>query len=107
MKASVSAAASRTSAWATCAPRSVGAPDGRRAPDGPLVETVEDKLELVAASDAITPAEAMATYNRPDVTTIPLEGVEPAHAVLATRAGDRSRLVTALRSVVHRCGPGD
>jgi hypothetical protein len=32
---------------------------------------------------------------RPDLTTVPLEGVEPSHIVLATRAGDRHRLVAA------------
>jgi hypothetical protein len=31
------------------------------------------------------------------VTTIPLEGVEPSHVVLATRAGDRNRLLDAFR----------
>jgi len=31
----------------------------------------------------------------PDLTTIPLDGVESSHVVLATRAGDRSRLVAA------------
>ena len=34
---------------------------------------------------------------RPDLTTVPLEGVEPSHVVVATRAGDRGRLVTAFR----------
>ncbi|WP_326623826.1 LysR substrate-binding domain-containing protein [Streptomyces decoyicus] len=84
-------------------------PDGRRAPEGPLAETVEDKLELVAAGDAvaITPAGAMATYNRPDLTTIPLEGVEPGRVVLATRSDDRSRLITAFRTAAqaHLTGP--
>lgn len=28
---------------------------------------------------------------------VPLEGVEPSHVVLATRAGDRSRLVADFR----------
>jgi hypothetical protein len=28
---------------------------------------------------------------------VPLQGVEPSHVVLATRAGDRGRLVTAFR----------
>ena len=31
-------------------------PDGRPAPDGPTAATVEDKLELVAAGDALTMA---------------------------------------------------
>ncbi|MFE4822088.1 LysR family transcriptional regulator [Streptomyces sp. NPDC056704] len=75
-------------------------PDGRPAPDGPLIEgTVEDKIELIAGGQAvaIVPAGARINGLRPDLTTIPLEGVEPSHVVLATRAGDRSRLVTAFR----------
>jgi alpha/beta hydrolase fold len=45
---------------------------------------------------------------RPDITTVPLEGVEPSHVVLATRAGDRSRLVAAFRKLAeaHLTGPG-
>jgi hypothetical protein len=44
---------------------------------------------------------------RPDITTVPLKGVEPCHVVLATRAGDRSRLVTAFRKLAeaHVTGP--
>jgi hypothetical protein len=38
---------------------------------------------------------------RPDITTVPLEGVEPSHVVLATRAGDRSRLVAAFRKLAE------
>jgi hypothetical protein len=34
---------------------------------------------------------------RPDLTTVPLHGVEPSHVVPATRAGDHSRLVVAFR----------
>ena len=34
---------------------------------------------------------------RPDLTTVPLRGVEPSHVVLATRANDRNRLVAAFR----------
>lgn len=84
-------------------------PDGRRAPDGPLVHTLEDKLEHVASGDAvaITPAGAMATNNRPDLTTVPLDGVQPAHVVLATRTGEHHRLITAFRTAAqtHLTGP--
>jgi hypothetical protein len=75
-------------------------PDGSPAPDGPLVEgTVEDKIELIAGGQAVAIVPACARINslRPDLTTIPLEGVEPSHVVLATRAGERGRLVTAFR----------
>lgn len=72
-------------------------PDGRRAPDGPVIEAFEDKIEIVASGQAvaIVPAESGIDALRPDLTTVPLEGVEPSHVVLATRAADRSRLVTA------------
>ena len=78
-------------------------PDGSPAPDGPLVEAVEDKNELVAAGQAVAiiPAGLVAGSKRPDLTTIPLEGVEPSHVVLATRAGDRSRLVAAFRKAAQ------
>ncbi|MEV4174800.1 LysR family transcriptional regulator [Nonomuraea sp. NPDC049709] len=74
-------------------------PDGSPAPDGPFLEAVEDKFELVAGGQAvvIVPAGANFTGLRPDLTTVPLEGVEPSHVALATRAGDRGRLVAAFR----------
>jgi DNA-binding transcriptional LysR family regulator len=74
-------------------------PDGSPAPDGPLVEAIEDKNELIAAGQAVAviPAGIAVGSPRPDLTTIPLDGVEPSHVVLATRAGDRGRLVAAFR----------
>jgi DNA-binding transcriptional LysR family regulator len=78
-------------------------PDGSPAPDGPLIEAVEDKLELIAAGQAVAIASAglCAGSLHPDVTTVPLDGVEPSHVVLATRAGDSSRLVGAFRKLAH------
>ncbi len=74
-------------------------PDGSPAPDGPFVEAIEDKLELIAAGQAVAiiPAGVRTESPRPDLTTVPLYDVEPSHVVLATRAGDRSRLVAAFR----------
>ena len=74
-------------------------PDGSPAPDGPLVEAIEDKNELIAAGQAVAviPAGVATGSPRPDLTTVPLDGVEPSHVVLATRAGDRGRLVAAFR----------
>ena len=83
-------------------------PDGRRAPDGPFIEALEDKFELIAAGQAVAiTAGFHASSLRPDITTIPLEGVEPSHVVLASRAGDRSRLVAAFRKLAeaHLTGP--
>jgi DNA-binding transcriptional LysR family regulator len=78
-------------------------PDGSPAPDGPLVDALEDKLELIAAGQAVAIVSAglRADHLRPDLTMIPLHGVEPTHVVLATRAGDRGRLVAAFRKVAQ------
>jgi len=74
-------------------------PDGSPAPDGPLVNDVEDKLELIASGQAVAIVSAGLKASRlhPDVTTVPLDGIEPGHVVLATRAGDHGRLVAAFR----------
>jgi hypothetical protein len=76
-------------------------PDGRPAPDGPLVEAVEDKYEHIAAGQAVAILPASARHHlRPDLTAIPLEGVEPSRVVLASRAGDDNALVAAFRAAV-------
>jgi DNA-binding transcriptional LysR family regulator len=74
-------------------------PDGHPAPEGPLVETLEDKHELVAGGQAlaIAPARDQNSTLRHDLTTVPIEGIEPSQVVLATRANERSSLVTAFR----------
>jgi DNA-binding transcriptional LysR family regulator len=74
-------------------------PDGSPAPDGPFVAAVEDKLEVIAAGQAVAiiPAGVRTASPRPDLTTVPLHDVEPSHVVLATRADDRSRLVADFR----------
>ncbi len=83
-------------------------PDGRRAPDGPFIDALEDKFELIASGQAVAiTAGFHGNSLRPDITTVPLEGVDPCHVVLATRAGDRSRLVAAFRKLAeaHLTGP--
>ncbi|WP_371537642.1 LysR substrate-binding domain-containing protein [Streptomyces sp. NBC_00466] len=83
-------------------------PGGRPAPDGPPAETIEDKLEYIAAGQAvaIVPAALYAAGVRPDLTTVPLHGVEPGHVVVATREGDRARLVAAFRTSARDCLSG-
>ncbi len=85
-------------------------PDGSPAPDGPLVVALEDKLELIAAGEAVAIVSAglRADSLRPDLTTVPLHGVEPSHVVLATRAGDHNRLLAAFRKCAqaHLTHPG-
>ena len=80
-------------------------PDGTPAPDGPLVAAIEDKNELVAAGQAVAiiPGGLPGRHLRPDLVTIPLAGVAPSHVVLATRAGDRSRLVAAFSKSARDC----
>ncbi|MCI3245740.1 LysR family transcriptional regulator substrate-binding protein [Streptomyces sp. 7R016] len=72
-------------------------PDGRPAPDGPLLEALEDEHELIAAGQAVAigPPLDHATGLHPSLTTVPLHGIAPSQVVLATRTGDRSRLVAA------------
>lgn len=83
--------------------------DGRRAPDGRLVDHIEDKLELIASGEAaaIVSTGLRAEIRRPDLTTAPIGDIEPSHVVLATRAEERSRLVTAFRKCArsHLTGP--
>jgi DNA-binding transcriptional LysR family regulator len=84
-------------------------PDGRRAPDGPFIDALEDKFEVIAAGQAvaITAGGSQISALRPDLTTIPLEGVEPSHVVVASRADDRNRLVAAFRKLAgsHMTAP--
>ncbi|NSC23550.1 LysR family transcriptional regulator [Streptomyces albus subsp. chlorinus] len=83
-------------------------PGGRPAPGGPPVETIEDKLECIAAGQAVAiiPAALHTGGTRPDLTTIPLDGVEPSRVVVATRAADSSRLVAAFRMSARDCLSG-
>lgn len=84
-------------------------PDGRPAPGGPLMTSYEDKFELVAGGEvvAVMPADSRLRTLRPDLVTIPLEGVEPSHVVLATRADDLNPLVAAFAAYArsHLGGP--
>jgi len=78
-------------------------PDGRRAPGGPFIEALEDKFEVIAAGQAVAiSAGSHISALRPDLTTIPLEGVEPCHVVVACRADDRSRLVASFRKLAQQ-----
>jgi len=72
------------------------------------VQAIEDKIELIAAGQAVAIIPAGVSSPRPDLTTIPLRDVEPSHVVLATRAGNHSRLVAAFRksAQAHLTGPG-
>ncbi|AEN08080.1 DNA-binding transcriptional LysR family regulator [Streptomyces sp. DvalAA-21] len=83
-------------------------PGGRPAPGGPPVTTIEDKIERIAAGEAVAiiPAALHTGGTRRDLTTVPLHGVEPGHVVVATRAGDHGRLVAAFRASARACLSG-
>lgn len=77
-------------------------PDGRPVPEGPEIQDLEDKFEVVAAGEAlVVTAYPTGIRLRPDLTSVPLHGVEPSQVVLAVRAADRGRLVTAFRKVAR------
>lgn len=78
-------------------------PDGSRAPDGPRVEAMDDKLEIIAAGQAVAVMSAglRAESMRDDLSAVPLAGVEPSRVVLATRAGDADPLVAAFRETAR------
>ncbi|MGW7239439.1 LysR family transcriptional regulator [Streptomyces sp. NPDC054804] len=65
---------------------------------GALVDTLEDKLELVASGEVASLAPAGFRGNlRPDIVLVPVVDADPLQVVLATRAGDRHPLLPAFR----------
>ncbi|MFJ5309353.1 LysR substrate-binding domain-containing protein [Streptomyces sp. NPDC088350] len=78
-------------------------PDGRPAPGGPVIRALEDKFEFVADGQAVAITAGLRPGQtiRPDITAIPLYGVEPSHVALATRAGEHNRLLSAFRKAAH------
>ncbi|WP_046730107.1 LysR family transcriptional regulator [Streptomyces humi] len=70
-------------------------PAGHTRP-GPVVETLEDKLELVASGEVVSLAPAgFAGHLRPDIAAVPVEDADPLQVVLAARAGHRHPLFPA------------
>ncbi|WAP60176.1 LysR family transcriptional regulator [Streptomyces sp. S465] len=80
-------------------------PDGRPAPLGPLViDTFEDKLELVAEGRAVAvlPAGDRRSTLRDDVATIPIHGIEPCQVAVVTRGDDRNPLIAHFRESARK-----
>ncbi|MGF6885260.1 DNA-binding transcriptional LysR family regulator [Nocardia sp. GAS34] len=72
-------------------------PDGRPAPTGPVMNTLDDTWEFVASGDTLAVAtRSHVNATRTDLALIPLRGVAPSRVVLATRAED-SALVADFR----------
>ncbi len=62
---------------------------------GPVVESFEDRMELVASGQAVAvlPVGDRRSSVRPDLTTVPLEGFPVSSVVVATRIGETNPLV--------------
>ncbi len=76
-------------------------PDGiPAATTPPLAESYEDKLELVAEGRAVAvlPIGDRRIRTRPDLTTVAIDGIDPAQVVIASRADDPNPLLPP----VHR-----
>ncbi|WP_067676190.1 LysR family transcriptional regulator [Nocardia miyunensis] len=72
-------------------------PDGIAARSAPMdYESFEDKLDLVAEARTILILAAgdRRPQLRPDLTTVPIEGIDPVRVVLATRSADANPLIT-------------
>ncbi|GAA5052841.1 LysR family transcriptional regulator [Nocardia callitridis] len=81
-------------------------PDGAPAPLGPLlVDSVEDKLEVVADGRAVAllPADDRRPALRDDLAVIPVAGIEPCQVVVVTRAGDRDPLIARFLASATSC----
>jgi DNA-binding transcriptional LysR family regulator len=65
--------------------------------NGPRIEALEDTLELIAAGEALAILPSGLSDARSDLAAIPIDDVEPAQVVLATRVTDDDPLVTHFR----------
>ncbi|MFJ6251820.1 MULTISPECIES: LysR family transcriptional regulator [unclassified Streptomyces] len=65
----------------------------------PLIESYEDKLELVASGRAVAvlPIGDRRSSLRPDLVTVPIKGAPPSQVVLVSRRGDPNPMVWDLR----------
>ncbi len=70
-------------------------PDPGPISDGPVVESFEDRLELVASGQAIAvlPVGDRRSSLRADLATIPVDGFPVSEVVVATRVGEQNPLV--------------
>jgi len=72
-------------------------------PAGPVVESFEDKLELVAGGQAIAvlPTGDRRSTLRSDLATVPLEGAPTSKVVLVSRVGDPNPLVRGFQAAAQ------
>lgn len=80
--------------------------NGGAAPLGPVVvDTFEDKLEVVADGRAVTvvAADDRRSTLRDDLATVPIVGIEPCQVAVVSRADDHNPLVARFRESAVRC----
>jgi DNA-binding transcriptional LysR family regulator len=72
-------------------------------PSGPAVESFQDKLEFVAAGQAVAvqPASDRRSMIRPDLATVPIQDAPPSKVVLVSRAGDPNALISDFRAAAQ------
>ncbi|WHT22344.1 LysR substrate-binding domain-containing protein [Crossiella sp. CA-258035] len=81
-------------------------PHGRRREPAPLLSTVEEKLEHVAAGHGVVvlPMSAVAFYQRPDLTHIPITDLAPNRVCLAWVSSRRSPLLAEFAAIASALG---
>ena len=77
------------------APRSIYPTDAGSLAAGPVVESFEDRLELVASGEAVAvvPVGDRRSTLRADLVSVPIEDVPASEVVVVTRVGDANPLV--------------
>jgi DNA-binding transcriptional LysR family regulator len=70
----------------------------------PVVRTVEEKLEYVAAGHGIVllPLSTATFYTRPDISHVPVSDIAPTHVCLAWDGSRRSALISEYVAIVLR-----
>ncbi|GGK95632.1 LysR family transcriptional regulator [Sphaerisporangium melleum] len=82
-------------------------PDGRHPIAGPVIRSMDEKLEHVAAGRAITflPASAATHYARPDTVAVPVTDIPPHPVCLAWSAIRGSALIDRFAAIAARHVP--
>lgn len=75
-------------------------PDGSPAPDGPLVDGLMHKLEVIASGEAFALAPAANMTLRRDLAAVPIEGIAPSQVIVVTRVGERNPVIAELRGLL-------
>ena len=74
----------------------------------PAIDSVEEKLERVAAGEgiAVVPASTAGFYTRPDVAVIGVEDLGPGHVAVAWPSGRDSALIREFAAAAGELLPG-